>query len=225
MITKTDDIDMMAELFIDKQEEGHREWWIPPESEEAYLAKAVQATTTKERLEALRSIVLIYRSKNISSDGKYAENTRRALILIIEQNAKELAADMLIYEGGYCEKGRDFESAVDFYSACVRTYKADIKVIYFSHNNLGFCLNILRRFDEAEKYLREAIFTSPEKYNAWKNLGVSLEWQGQYEEAAGAYLRAVQLSRGELRSQMHLKRILDRHPSLKKIPCFSSDRS
>jgi len=185
------------------------------------LARVACASTTDEREEALGKIVLIYRAKNISNDGKYAPDTRQALISVLEQHAKECAVDVLIREGAYCEKGHDFASAVDFYSACVRTHKTDIKVIYFSYNNLGFCLNFMRRFDEAEKHLREAVFVCPERYNAWKNLGVSLEWQGEYEEAAGAYLKAIDLSRGEPRSQMHLKRILGRHPSLKKIPCFS----
>ncbi len=223
MLTQTDQIDMMAELFLDKQQEGHREFWIPPESEEECLARVACASTTGEREEALGKIVLIYRAKNISNDGKYALDTRQALIRILEQHGKECTADMLIREGAYCEKGHDFASAVDFYVVCVRAQKTDTKLIYFSYNNLGFSLNFLQKFSEAERYLREAIFICPKKYNAWKNLGVSLEWQGQYEEAAGAYLKAVHLTRGEPRSQLHLKRILNRHPSLRKIPCFSID--
>ena len=221
MSIKIDTLDMMAELFIDKQQEGHKEFWIPPNTEEDYLKKAANATIPEEREQALGSVVLIYRSKNISSDGKYDPDTRHNLISIIEKNAKESAANMLIQEGSYCEKGRDFESAVDFYSACVRSPKTDIRIIYFSQNNLGFCLNFLRRFDEAERFLREAVFVCPEKYNAWKNLGVSLEWQGQYEEAVECYLKAVTISKGEPRSHLHLKRLLDRHPTLKKLPCFA----
>jgi hypothetical protein len=53
---------------------------------------------------------------------------------------------------------------------------------------------------------------------------VSLEWQGQFEESVECYFKAVRRGRGEPRSQMHLKRILDRHPTLRKLSCFLPDR-
>jgi tetratricopeptide (TPR) repeat protein len=224
MLTKNNDqIDMMAELFIDKQQDPGREYWLPPISEEACLEKLMSVITKPERGEALEWMILLYRAKAISDQGKYSVKDRHELIRILEQQGQERTARKLIEEGGYCEKIRDYESAVDFYAAGVRVPKTNETLIYFSLNNLGFCLNFMRRFEEAEKFIRQAIDFWPETYNAWKNLGVSLEWQGQYEEAAECYLKAVRLGQGEPRSQMHLYRILRRHPSLRKIDCFASD--
>ena len=65
-----------------------------------------------------------------------------------------------------------------------------------------------------------AIDIQPEQYNAWKNLGVSLEHQEQYEEAAECYLKAVVCSEGEKRTIDHLFRLVERHPSLKETPAL-----
>ena len=221
MFTKNDQIDMMAELFIDKQCDGPKEYILDPIVEEGRLKAVLNATTTQEMEAALFALIRLYRSRNTGNQGKYTADARQDLIRIIEENGQGVVAKAFIGEGAYCEGIRDYESAADFYVACVRVPKTDKMMIYLSLNNLGFCLNYLRRFAEAEKFIRQAIAVSPEKYNAWKNLGVSLEWQGQYEEAAECYLKAVQLGRGEPRSQMHLYRILRRHPTLRKIECFS----
>jgi tetratricopeptide (TPR) repeat protein len=57
---------------------------------------------------------------------------------------------------------------------------------------------------------------NPERYNAWKNLGVTLEHQGKYEEAAERYQKAAICSRGERRSIRHFFRLLKRQPVLRE---------
>jgi len=229
MKIKIEQPDMMAELFIDKQQEGITEFWIPPMSVEEYLNKAKITSNLDEKREALESVILYYRSKTIATSGCYTENLCEELVEILKSFTsvplfKDEVAGLLLGEGAYCEQARDYKNGVIFYSACVAVSFEDKQNKYFSLNNLGFCLNFVRRFDEAEKVLRQAIAFDPERYNALKNLGVSLEWQGQYEEAAECYLKAYNVSGGEPRSHLHLKRILDRYPTLKKMPCFQENR-
>ncbi|MEI7999639.1 MAG: tetratricopeptide repeat protein [Candidatus Omnitrophota bacterium] len=219
-------VDMMAELFIDKQQVGVTEYWIPPLSVEEYLNKARATSNLEEKTEALRSIILHYRSKHMDKNGCYIELLRKELVGILESFVdfplfKTTVAEFLLREGAYCEKARDFESGVVFYGACAALSVEDPMIKFFSLNNLGFCFNYVRKFDEAEKVLRQAIAFDPNKYNAWKNLGVSLEWQGQYEEAVECFIKAITISKGEPRSRLHLNRLLERHPTLKKLPCFA----
>lgn len=226
MKVQIESIDMMAELFIDKQQEKITEFWIPPLSVEEYLNKARIVLNSDEKRDALEAVVLHYRSKTMAHKGIYTKILSEELAGILKNFEsfplfKNEVAGFLLREGAYCEKARDYESGIVFYSACVDLSVEDPMIRYFSLNNLGFCLNFFRRFDEAEKVLRQAIAFDPEKYNSWKNIGVSLEWQGQYEEAAECYLKAYNVSKGEPRTHLHLRRLLDRRPTLKKLPCFA----
>jgi len=226
MKTQTEQIDMMAELFIDKLQEKVWEYWIPPLSADKYLIKVQGTQSLEEKKDVLQKLVLCYRSETMSNKGYYTEDIRNKFVrtflsLTSMPLIKENIAEFLLREGGYCEKVRDYESGAVFYAASAGLSVEDPFIRYFSLNNLGFCLNFIRKFDEAEKVLRQAIAFDPGKYNSWKNLGVSLEWQGQYEEAAESFLKAYNLSKGEPRAHLHLKRLLDRHPTLKKLPCFS----
>ena len=72
----------------------------------------------------------------------------------------------------------------------------------------------MRRFVAAEGFLRDAIEFDPGRYNAWKNLGVSLEHQGRHEEAAACYFEAVTKSGNERRSVLHFRRLVERESHL-----------
>lgn len=218
MKIQSEPIDMMAELFIDKQQGGVTEYWVPPLSVEELLNIVSTSSDTEEKKDSLKSVVLHYRYKTMPNNGFYTTALSAELASILK---KFRATGPLLEEGVYCERIRDFESAIVFYDACLVSYPEDQFIRYYSLNNLGFCLNFSRKFEEAENMLRVAIVIYPGKYNAWKNLGISLEWQGQYEEAAECYLKAYNLSKGEPRSHLHLKRLLDRHPTLKKLPAFA----
>jgi tetratricopeptide (TPR) repeat protein len=87
----------------------------------------------------------------------------------------------------------------------------DESVWYYAHNNLGFCLNQIHRHSEAEPFLRQAIEIDPKRYNAYKNLGVSLEAQGEYAEAAQLFVKAMVISPHDIRDLVHLEDLLDEH--------------
>jgi Flp pilus assembly protein TadD len=72
-------------------------------------------------------------------------------------------------------------------------------------DNRGYCLNQLQRFSEAERFCKKAIEIKASWHNAYKNLGVSMEGQGYYVEAAKLYLMALSKTPADGRYLMHLE--------------------
>ena len=91
------------------------------------------------------------------------------------------------------EDVKDYESALMCYQK-VYSLKPDMDANrYFMNNNIGFCLNQLKRYKEAELYCRDAIKINPTRHNAYIQLGVSLEGQEQYQPAAQFYSKAAMI--------------------------------
>ena len=87
------------------------------------------------------------------------------------------------------------------------------KVLYWPYLYTGG--NLDRFFSGgAGEWSRWAIKLGPGSWEAWKNLGVSLEHQNQIEEAFLAYFKAVFLSRGRVVPVMHLTRLSQRYPGV-----------
>jgi tetratricopeptide (TPR) repeat protein len=131
-----------------------------------------------------------------------------------EEISPEERAGMFYQQGCLYEKRQDYVAAVEAYQAGATLPAGEQWRAYFLRNNLAFCLNFMRRFAEAERWCRDAIALEPALYNAWKNLGVSLEHQGRPLESALCYVCAISQSGGqEVRSRMHLRRLVQRFPS------------
>ena len=215
--------DMISELFISIP--SITDFWIPPKSKEEYLAELEAAVDKNEKVKALLALLEIGRYHR-DHDRGYNETVCDEWIDIFEKQAQdpeltERITALLIREGGYCEKRGDFHLAIKFYESSLQFEIENEGSRYFRFNNLAFCMNYMKRFEEAEPLLRQAIEILPEQYNAWKNLGVSLEHQGQIEEAAECYLRAVTLCAQNRRPAMHLKRLVERYPAIKKVPAIA----
>ena len=82
---------------------------------------------------------------------------------------------------------------------------------YLLNNNLGYSLNRIGRHAEAEAYCRAAIAIHAGRYNAYKNLGLSLEGQGRLFEAARCFLKAAKAAPDDLRALGHFEDLLARH--------------
>jgi tetratricopeptide (TPR) repeat protein len=211
-------LDMNTELFIPSPKKI--EYTQMPERKEYYFEALKKENNSKEKQEDLHRLILAYRYETQNNDGKYSEASINELIEISSKLSKDSSLSdsigiFLLHEGAYCEDIRDFETALKFYQASLEYEAKEIFARYLQLNNLAFCLNYARRFEEAEKYLREAVHILPQQYNAWKNLGVSLEHLDQFEEAAECYVKALHISGGEQRSLMHLKRLVERQPYLR----------
>ncbi len=82
--------------------------------------------------------------------------------------------------GTVFERMGDHDSAVQRYKAGLALPKGDDHTWYFLHNNLGYCLNILGLFDEAEKYCRAAIEIDERRYTYDPTTGVRVAADNGY---------------------------------------------
>ena len=113
-------------------------------------------------------------------------------------------------------KMHDFENAVSYYQEASKLCNVITDISYWINNNLGFSLCMLKRFLEAEKYCRLAIAMNSGRFNAFKNLGLSLEGQGKLREAIDAYITAIKIDAKDIRAMNLFEIILDKHPELKE---------
>jgi tetratricopeptide (TPR) repeat protein len=116
--------------------------------------------------------------------------------------------------GCLLEQLDDFASAINCYSAALSLEPIETHTWYFINNNLGYCLNQFGRYTEAESYCRTAIHTDPARYNAYKNLGVSLESQGRIADAARCYIMAVKTNAADSRALTHLQQLVAHYPEV-----------
>lgn len=210
---------MYEELFIGQGKRGG-EFFIPYTPKEKCLKMLRSKGKQEIRNRGLVMLIEWYRFETSRNAGKYDPAACDELIGIIRdfsQRYPEPGFDIgaiLGHQGSLSEKSRDYDSALIFYKASLGFTVSNPNLRYFRLNNLGFCLNFFRKFEAAEEFLRAAVAMTPEWYNAWKNLGVTLEHQQKYEEAADCYLEAIRLSRGEIRSVRHFQRLVERQPAL-----------
>lgn len=210
--------DMYEELFINTEENA--DYWIAPESKENYLSILNSGADASGKAKALSAVIECYRFEAFNDAGRLKKQAIEKIIetmrLVEQALGSESLGKILFYQGGRSESFRDYESAAVFYEASLVCEILDSEVRYWRLNNLAFCLNFMRCFQRAEGYLKEAIFMKPLRYNAWKNLGVSLEHQGDFDRAAECYVQAMTCSNSEKRSSAHFTRLLERYPVLTK---------
>ena len=61
------------------------------------------------------------------------------------------------------------------------------------------------------RFLFPNVFGERMQVNAYKNLGISLEGEGQFAEAAKSYIRAVQINAADPRALIHLEDLVANH--------------
>jgi tetratricopeptide (TPR) repeat protein len=137
-------------------------------------------------LETVIPLVQFYNM--IDRQSEAAKWMRRALAVADDQDTK---AGCLLRLGQISEQMHDYESALSYYRQTVALDAGDLMCRYLAHNNLGYCLNLFGRHVEAEVCCRQAIAIYPLRHNAYKNLGIALEQQGDYGSAADLYAQAV----------------------------------
>jgi tetratricopeptide (TPR) repeat protein len=87
-------------------------------------------------------------------------------------------------------------------------------VAYLLYNNSGACYNRCGMFSRAEKLIRKAININPNRYDAFENLGISLEGQGRLRSAAEAYSAAEKLAPSGSRAKVLLKQLREKNPGI-----------
>ncbi|MDH3582697.1 MAG: tetratricopeptide repeat protein [Phycisphaerae bacterium] len=148
-------------------------------------------------------------------DLRCYDDARRCLERILELATEDgERVSCLLQLGANMEKDGDFEAAVGYYQTCCGMEPEDKNARYFAHNNLGFCLNMAGRFDDAEPHLHTAVRTDWKRHNAHKNLGLTSLARGRLREAAEAFITATELEPRDPRATHHLLELLLDNPEL-----------
>lgn len=116
--------------------------------------------------------------------------------------------------GQLAEQVGDYEAAIEHYTQAYSLEPAREEVAYFVNNNLGYSLLQLGQPIDAEPYLRRAIEIDPKRYNAHKNLGLSLQGQGKHIEAAWSLVNSALAYPLDGRALDHLTSLISETPEL-----------
>ena len=129
-------------------------------------------------------------------------------------NDAEKKANCFLMLGQTMEQTGNYEEAIQFYKQALVLEPTDSDVWYLVNNNLGYCLNYFSKYADAEPYCREAIKLDPGRYNAYKNLGISLQGLGTYTMAARSFIKAVEAEPRDNRAFRHLLELMSAHPEI-----------
>jgi tetratricopeptide (TPR) repeat protein len=153
-------------------------------------------------------------ARECDESGKYegaAAYLEKVLTLEEDPDAR---ARCVLAMGQVFERKGDFPAAVAAYSRAFAEPAQENETWYFLNNNLAYSLNQIGRHDEAEAHCRAAIAIDAGRHNAHKNLGISLQGQGKYLEAAQCFLKAAQAAPDDLRALGHLEDLLAKHEEI-----------
>lgn len=106
------------------------------------------------------------------------------------------------------------DEALVHFQAALQFEPRKKKIAYVIHNNIGYCLNRLGRFVDAERHCRTAIAINWKRASGYRNLGVSLQGQGELIGAAWALVEAVKLEVSDERARALLEKFIAEHPGI-----------
>jgi tetratricopeptide (TPR) repeat protein len=116
--------------------------------------------------------------------------------------------------GQIAEQQGQFLLALDYYRQGLKLKPSTKLVMYYLHNNIGFCLNTGKRYRDGELFCRTAIEIDSQRANGFKNLGISLEGQGDLLGAAWAYAEANRLDPADPNVLRLLRKTVARQPKV-----------
>ena len=204
-------INMHEELFISVLNANRAIFIDLKEAEQNAKDTLNAAVTLDDKVAALNNILAVY-----LYDERHEEALKLVEDYINTDSSISFKIELLLLQGRIAEQMCDYNIAIKYYQKALGYGRQDGIDYYFVYNNLGFCYNFKKDFNKAERACAEAIKINPDRYNAWKNLGVSMECRGNYKDAVRYFMKAAYLSKGETRTMMHLHRLLRRRPEIRK---------
>jgi tetratricopeptide (TPR) repeat protein len=180
----------------------------------------------KERIEASGGTDLnaLYQLAAFYSRCGRLEQAEECVLRLIELNQNPGGTAVhLLQLGQIAEKADDYELAASHYRRGLEAGPVQTHARYFLRNNLGYSLNRLHRFAEAEPLLREAIEIDPDQPNAYKNLGLCLWGLRCPDEAAVCFINATRVNAADGRALRHLEKLHRVCPDIAdSIPAFDT---
>jgi tetratricopeptide (TPR) repeat protein len=125
--------------------------------------------------------------------------------------------------GKDAQDGKQWRVALEHYALGLSCAPKEPRTLYLLYNNGAHCQNMLGFYTEAEKYSRLAVATDPRRYEAYINLGISLQGQGDVIGAVWCFVEALKLNPFNLQAAEVLRQLLIDHPTLplRSPPGFS----
>lgn len=181
----------------------------PADTETLLLSRLETSSTVEDYFRWLLFVVGFYRGIN-KVDAAVA-----LLEKFIRSNKDpEQSAHCYLALGQIATDEKRHEIALEHFNAALELRPKKRKVLYVLHNNIGFCLNTLGRFVDAERHCREAINIDWTRGSAYRNLGLSLNGQKKIAGAAWALTESVKADQGDQRARVLLEKLLALHPVL-----------
>lgn len=202
-------------MNISEDFEGFRSSGGPDEKQKLFLEELEKLIFENQEVAPENKIRPMWRlAQTLKCLGmkELAEQKFRMLLELV--SCLEGKAQIVLALGQMAEQAGDYFLAVSFYREALSMEPATSWTWYFIQNNLGYSLNQLGRYDEAEIYCRRAISTIPELPNAHKNLGLALIGLKRFSDAAISFVTATHAEPLDHRATGHLEELLDSHPEL-----------
>ena len=205
-------INMAEELYIEKLHQASA-WEVPEEAREEAENALAKAITVEEKLSGLSKIMAIY----------FAERNYLGAFFVVDEllndpSMTDHRAYLLLQKGRASEYLYEFSDALIYYCRGLASHIVPRKIYFDLWHGVSLCLLYKQDFKQAELCCRRVLELDPNQWQAWMNLGASLEHQQCLKEALNAYKKAVELSRRNEVSLLHCSRFIRRYPNLLPDP-------
>ena len=162
------------------------------------LAKAI---TVKEKFAGLARMLAIYFVEKDYLSAFFAVDK-----FLDDPAMTKYRAYLLFQKGRASEYLYEFDDALIYYCRGLASHVIPRKIYFALWHGVSLCLLYKQDFKQAELCCRKILELDQNQWEAWKNLGVSLEHQGFLSETLEAYKKAIKLGGGNKISILHLQR-------------------
>jgi tetratricopeptide (TPR) repeat protein len=180
-----------------------------PDTESLLLGRLKSSTSAEDYFRWLLFVVGFYRGVNKID----------AAVALLEQFIKrsddaEQSSHCYLALGQIATDEGRHDAALEYFTAALKLEPKRRTVAYVLHNNIGYTLNALGRFVDAERHCRVAIDIDSTRASGYRNLGVSLHGRNHMVEAAWALAESIKVDSSDNRARVLLEKILALHPNL-----------
>ncbi len=193
----------------DKKNTGLAVQEQPLDTEQLLLERLKNSSTAEDYFRWMLFVVGFYRGIN-----KIDAATELLEGFIKIARDVEQSAHCYLALGQIATDEQRYEDALKHFSAALELAPKKRKIRYVLENNIGYCLNALARFNDGEKHCRRAIEIDWTRASGYRNLGISLNGQGNLAGAAWALVEAVRADASDNRAVTLLQKLLSLHPIL-----------
>ncbi len=181
----------------------------PLDTEKLLLDRMKKSSSSEDYFRWMLFVVGFYRGIN---NIEAASDLLEGFIKITKDT--EQSAHCYLALGQIATDEQRHEDALKHFTIALELAPKKRKVIYVLHNNIGYCLNALDRFTEGERHCRCAIEIDWTRASGFRNLGISLNGQGNVFGALWALTEAVRADPADSRAANTLANLIALHPAV-----------